>query len=107
MYLRFEEIRTLSVMHRGGPQRSRNCAFKSRRFEAGSSRRRLRGRETLPTLAATYASMGLEMAIAQVLAPFGAVVVDHKENGPGAVAARSPMYYLLRLQQVAGESKMP
>lgn len=59
-----------------------------------------------PTLASTYATMGLEMAIAQALATFGAIVVDHREDGPNAVAARSPMYYLLRLQQVAGERRI-
>ncbi|MDM0121935.1 hypothetical protein [Variovorax arabinosiphilus] len=59
-----------------------------------------------PTLASTYATMGLEMAIAQALAAVGAIVLDQRENGPNAVAARSPMYYLLRLQQVAGERRV-
>lgn len=59
----------------------------------------------VPTLAASAMTMDWSLAIAHALAAVGGILTEQQQDNPKAVAARSPVYYLLRLQQVAGKRR--
>ncbi|MDI1338791.1 hypothetical protein [Polaromonas sp.] len=59
----------------------------------------------LPTLAASFAAMDWSMAIAQALAAAGGILTNRQHESPEATTARSPVYYLLRLQQMSGKKR--
>jgi hypothetical protein len=53
----------------------------------------------VPVLATTFATMPREIAYAHVLAALGGLLTDLNDKSPKKTAARSGMYYLLRLQK--------
>jgi len=56
----------------------------------------------IPSVAGAFASMDPSMAIAHALAAVGGILSDHQSGSSKASPAKSPMYFLLRLEQIAG-----
>ncbi len=61
----------------------------------------------VPELASAFATMPLGLAVAKAMAVFGGVFVDIHEKRAQREAARSPMYYLLRLKRTTDGSGSP
>jgi hypothetical protein len=75
-------------------------------IEAPSKRwynRALEVAKQVPELAASFATMPTNVAIAKVLAALGSILVDMQSEEAGKRASRSGMYYLLKLRDAAEE----
>ena len=59
----------------------------------------------IPELASAYATMPPSLATAKALAAVGGLFVDLREKGARRDAARSGMYYLLRMQEANSKSR--
>lgn len=54
----------------------------------------------VPSIAATYSMLGAAAAVAQALAAIGGLLTDLNDKDPKKAAAKSGLYYLLRLQDL-------
>lgn len=57
----------------------------------------------LPVISTVFATMGSSSALAYAFAAAGAMLIEYKKDSGATAVARSPMYYLLKLQQIAGK----